>query len=160
MILVDIVLFLIILSFIGRGYRNGFVESLGELVGAVIAFLVARFFAPGLGQILVLLMPGRLGLAQFVGFVLVFVIVLRLIGWLFTLADSLLKIITSLPIISSLDKIIGAVLGIFTGIVLVGSASYTVLTLHLDPTLMTWLGSSTVARWSMSAFTSVLRFLL
>lgn len=160
MILVDIVLFLIILSFIGRGYRNGFVESLGELVGAVIAFLAARFFAPGFGQILVLLMPGRLGLAQFVGFVLVFVVVLRLIGWLFTLADSLLKIITSLPIISSLDKVIGAVLGVFTGIVFVGSVTYTVLTLHFDPTLMTWLGGSTVARWSMSAFTSVLRFLL
>jgi uncharacterized membrane protein required for colicin V production len=160
MILVDIVLLLIILSFVGRGWRNGFVEMLGELVGAVLAFIAARFFAPGLGQILVLLMPGRLGLAQFIGFVIVFVIVIRLVGWLFTLADKLLKIVTSLPIISSVDKIIGAILGLITGVVLVGSSVYVVLTLRLDPTLISWLGGSTVARWSMSAFTSVLRFLL
>ncbi len=160
MILVDIVLLLIILSFVGRGWRSGFVEALGELIGAVIAFVVARYFAPGLGQILVLLMPGRLGLAQFIGFVIVFIIVIRLVGWLFTLADKILKIITSLPIISSVNKIIGAILGLFTGIVLVGSSVYVVLSLRLDPTLLTWLGGSTVARWSMSAFTSVLRFLL
>jgi uncharacterized membrane protein required for colicin V production len=160
MILVDIVLLLIILSFVGRGWKNGFVESLGELVGAVIAFVAARFFAPGLGQILVLLMPGRLGLAQFIGFVIVFVLVLRLVGWLFTLADKILKIITKLPIISSVDKLLGAILGLFSGLVLVGSSVYVVLTLRLDPTLMTWLGGSTVAHWTMSAFTSVLRFLL
>jgi uncharacterized membrane protein required for colicin V production len=133
---------------------------LGELVGAVLAFIAARFLAPGLGQILVLLMPGRLGLAQFIGFVIVFVIVIRLVGWLFTLADKLLKIVTALPIISSVDKIIGAILGLLTGVVLVGSSVYVVLTLRLDPTLISWLGGSTVARWSMSAFTSVLRFLL
>ncbi|MCE9585810.1 CvpA family protein [Candidatus Uhrbacteria bacterium] len=160
MILVDIVLLLIILSFVGRGWRNGFVEMLGELVGAVIAFIAARFLAPGLGQILVLFMPGRLGLAQFIGFVIVFVLVIRLVGWLFTLADKILKIVTSLPIISSVDKIIGAVLGLLTGIILVGSSVYVVLTLRLDPTLMTWLGGSTIGRLTMSAFTNVLSFLL
>lgn len=160
MIIVDIVLLLIILSFVGRGWKNGFVEMLGELVGAVIAFIAARFLGPGLGQIFVLFMPGRLGLAQFIGFVIVFILVIRLVGWLFTLADKILKIVTSLPIISSVDKIIGAVLGLLTGIILVGSSVYVVLTLRLDPTLMTWLGGSTIGRLTMSAFTSVLSFLL
>lgn len=160
MILVDIVLLLIILSFVGRGWRNGLIETLGELVGAVIAFVAARFFSAGLGQIIVLLMPGRLGLAQFIGFVIVFVLVLRLVGWLFTLADKVFKIVTKLPIISSIDKLAGAILGLLSGFVLVGSSVYVVLSLRLDPTLMNWLGGSTIGRWTMSAFTSVLSFLL
>ena len=161
MILVDIVLLLIILSFVGRGWKNGFVEMLGELVGAVIAFIAARYFGPGLWTDLCSFYARPIGSCSiyrfcdrvYLGHAACWMVV-------YLLADKILKIVTSLPIISSVDKIIGAVLGLFTGIVLVGSSVYVVLTLRLDPTLITWLGGSTIGRLTMSAFTSVLRFLL
>lgn len=160
MILVDIVLLLIILSFVGRGWRNGLVETLGELIGEVIAFVVARMFSSTIGGVVTVFLPGRPGLAEFIGFVLIFTVVLRIVGWLFAWVDRVLKIVTKLPILSSIDKIAGAILGIFTGLLLVGSSVYVVLTLRLDPTLMTWLGGSTIGRFTMTIFTHLLRFLL
>jgi len=160
MILVDIVLLLIILSFVGRGWRNGLVETLGELVGEIIAFVVARSFSSSVGSIVSLFLPGRSGLAEFIGFVLIFVVILRFVGWFFTWVDRVLKIVTKLPIISSIDKIAGAILGIFTGLILVGSSVYVVLTLRLDPTLVAWLSGSFIGRSTMTLFTNALRFLL
>ncbi len=158
--IVEIVLILVILSLTARGWRQGLIETLGELVGAVIAFLVARAFSPWLAGIFVPFMPGRDGFARFIAFVIVALIVARLVGFLFGLADSLLHIITHLPLVKLAQKIIGAALGFLSGIVLVGSATYLVLFYRLDPTLIRWLGGSTVASWCQAAFTTALRFLL
>ncbi|KAA0206377.1 CvpA family protein [Candidatus Uhrbacteria bacterium] len=158
--IVEIVLILLILSLTARGWRQGLIETLGELVGAVIAFMVARAFSPWFAGILVPFMPGRDGLARFIAFVIIALIVARLVGFLFGLADSLLRIITHLPLVKLTQKIIGAILGFLSGIVLVGSATYLVLFYRLDPTLIRWLGGSSVASWCQAAFTTALRFLL
>lgn len=160
MLIVEIILALIILALTARGWRQGLIETLGELVGAVIAFLVARAFSPWLAGFFVPFMPGRDGLARFIAFVIIALIVARLVGFLFGLADSLLHIITHLPLVKLAQKIIGAILGFLSGIVLVGSTTYLVLFYRLDPTLMGWFGGSTVAQWSQAVFTNLLRFLL
>lgn len=160
MLLVDIILVVILLSFAARGWKNGVIESLGELIGAVLAFLAARAWSPWLGGIIGTLLPGREGLARFIAFVIVFLIVARLIGWLFALAAKILKIVTSLPLISLVNKILGAIFGFLGGIVLVGSSVYLALTFRLDATLISWLGSSSVALWTERVFSSLLRFLL
>lgn len=158
--IVEIILAVIILALAARGWRKGLVETLGELVGAVIAFLVARAFSPWVASLLIPFMPGREGMARFVAFVIIAIIVARLVGMLFGLADKVLHIITHLPLVKLVQKIIAAVLGFLSGIVLVGSTSYLVMFYRLDPTLMGWLGGSIVARWCQLAFANVLGFLL
>jgi hypothetical protein len=56
--------------------------------------------------------------------------------------------------------LIGALCGLLSGIVLVGSTVYLVMNFRLDPTLMDWLSRSTVAGWTRLAFENVLAFLL
>lgn len=148
--LVELILVLILLALGVRGWRQGLVESLGELVGAIIAFIVARATSPFFGT----------GMGRFVAFVIIALLVARLVGWLFHLADKLLRIVTGLPLINLVQKFIGAIFGFVSGIVLVGSTTYIVLFYRLDPRLMGWLGGSVVARWCESAFTRVLPFLL
>ena len=160
MLIVDIILVLILLGLAGRGWKQGFVESLAELIGAVIAFLIARTFSPWLGSLFGTMMPGRAGLAQFIAFIIIFLLVAKLIGWVLMLAAKMLKIITSLPIISLVNKLLGGILGLLSGIVFVGSSVYLVLTFHLEPHLVAWLGSSTVARFTERIFATMLRFLL
>lgn len=160
MLIVEIILAIVILSFAGRGWKAGLIESLGELVGSVIAFLAARWLSSYMAIPFSAIFPGREGLARFVAFVIIFTLVLKLIGWLFMLAAKLLKIVTALPIVSLVDSALGAVCGFLSGIVLVGSTVYLVMTYRLDPHLMVWLGGSTVAQWSQAAFENVLRFLL
>ncbi|HVM90706.1 MAG TPA: CvpA family protein [Verrucomicrobiae bacterium] len=148
---VEIILLVILLAVTGRGWKIGVIESLGELVGAVIAFEVGRYVSAWFGTT---------GVARFVVFVIVALIIAKLIGTLFHIAAKVLKIVTSLPLISLVNKILGGLLGLLSGIVLIGSTTYIVLFYRLDPTLMSWLGSSHVALWCESAFSSTLRFLL
>lgn len=147
---VELILVIILLALAGRGWRQGLVESLGEVVGAVIAFVVARAASPFFGS----------GMGRFIAFVIIALLVARLIGWLFHLADKILRIVTRLPLINMAQKFIGAILGFISGIILVGSTTYIVLFYRLDPSLMGWLGGSMVARWCEAAFSRLLPFLL
>ena len=89
--IVEIVLLLILAALASRGWKIGFVESLGELVGAVIAFLVARWVSGWFGAT---------GWTRFIVFVLVALVVSKLVGTLFQIAAKILKIVTSLPFIN------------------------------------------------------------
>jgi hypothetical protein len=148
---IEIILIVLLLAVAARGWKIGFVESLGELVGAVIAFEVGRYVSAWFGST---------GVTRFLVFVIVALVISKLIGTLFHIAAKLLKIVTSLPLISLLNKALGGLLGLLSGIVLIGSTTYIVLFYRLDPTLMSWLGSSHVALWCESTFSSTLRFLL
>lgn len=150
MFIVEIVLLVILLVAAGRGWRQGLVDSFGELAGAILAFIVARAVSPWFGT----------GLTRFIAFVIVALIVAKLVGMVFHFAAKLLKIVTNLPLIHLVNNILGAILGFLSGVVLVGSTTYIVLYYRLDPTLMGWLGGSTIARWCESIFSSALRFLL
>ena len=55
---------------------------------------------------------------------------------------------------------IGAIIGLAEGIVIVGASTYLVLALRVDASLMTWLGSSTVAKYCETIFFKLLGFLL
>jgi uncharacterized membrane protein required for colicin V production len=160
MLLVDIILILILVGFLGRGWKSGFVDALGELIGAIIAFLVARWLSLPLAIPIGLLMPDHPGLARFIAFLLIFLLVGKLISWLFSLVAKVLKIVTSLPLISLVNKILGGITGFLTGVVFVGSAVYLVFTFRLDDRLVRWLAASAVARYTENVFSTVLRFLL
>ncbi|MEI7512644.1 MAG: CvpA family protein [Candidatus Uhrbacteria bacterium] len=148
--IVEIILVVLLLALAARGWKLGIVESLGELVGAVLAFMIARYASGWFG----------VGTSRFIAFVVIALIVAKLVGTLFHIASKLLKIVTTLPLISLVNKFLGGILGFLSGIVLIGSAVYIVFFYRLDATLMSYLGGSQVALWCQSAFSSSLRFLL
>lgn len=160
MVLTDLILILILLALAARGWKHGFVESLGEFLGAIIAFLAARWLSVPLAAPVGVLIPDNPGLARFIAFLIIFLIVAKLVGWLFNLAATLLKVVTRLPLISLANKILGGILGFLTGIVFVGSAVYLVLTFRLDDWLVRQLAGSFVARYTEQVFSSLLRFLI
>lgn len=160
MLLVDLILIVLLLAFAASGYQKGFVVTLGQLIGAVIGFLVARAGSPAFGAVVGIFLPGRAGLAQFIAFVLIFLIIDRLVGWVFGLAEAVIGILTRLPILSTINHLLGAIIGLAEGFVLIGSSVYLVLTFHLDPTLVTWLSGSVIAGYAERVFYSVLGILL
>lgn len=158
--LVDLILILILIALAFRGWKHGFVDSLGEFIGAIISFLVARAVSEPLAAPLGFIAPGNPGLVRFIAFLIVFLVVMKLIGWLFSLAAKALKLVTSLPLISLANKILGGILGFLTGIIFVGSAVYLVLTYRLDDWLVRQLAGSMVARYTEQVFSSMLRYLI
>ncbi len=157
---IDLVLVLILIGFGVLGWKRGFILTIGQVIGSIIGFLIARTTSPWLGAVIALFMPSRPGLAQLIAFIIIFFIIERLIGILVGLVNVVFKIITALPIISSVDKFLGFVLGIVEGIVFVGSSVYLVMTLRLDASLMAWLSSSTVSHYVQQAFQYLLGYFL
>ncbi len=160
MLIVDILILVILAVFVLSGSRNGFIQSLGQLVGAVLGFAVARDWSPWLGTILHSFLPGTDGMARFIAFVLIFIFVDRIIGLLFGIADKLFSLVTRLPFVSSVNALLGAIIGFAEGVVIVGASTYLVLALRVDASLMAWLGGSKVAKMTEAIFFKLLGFLL
>ena len=122
MILFEILAVIVIAAFVANGVKAGAIETLGRVVGAVLGFLIARSFSGWLVGFASIIMPKDW--AYLVSFLFIFLVVDTLIGMLFRLADTILKIFTSLPILKQINGLIGAILGFLESIVVVGGASW------------------------------------
>lgn len=157
MLIVEVVLFLILLSFVIQGARHGLLVVLGDLVGLIAGFLIARTWYIWLADRFIWLLPGRTGLVRAIAFVLIWVLVHALIGWG---ARALSRLISWMPLSGIVGTVLGAIAGLVQGAFFIGISVYLVMRFRIDPALMTWLGSSRIARWSEQIFHRVLGSLL
>ena len=161
MLIAEIVFGVLILLGIGRGYKAGAVQGLADILSSIIAFVLARWSYGFFAKLLALLVPnGDSGLAKFLAFILVFLAIWKVISMLIGIVVVMLKIVTSLPIISWLNKMLGAILGFALSVIFIGSTAYLVINTKLDPTLIKWFSSSVIAGYCQKAFMNVLFFLV
>ena len=160
MLLVEIVLVIALAVFTAHGAKAGFVKSLGQLIATVLAFVAAKAWSPEFGRLIEVVLPRQESLARFLAFFVIFLIVDRLLGFFLRLVAGLLGIVTRLPIISSVNALLGAVLGFGEGIVLVGSLIYLVTTLRFSSLLLGWVNGSVVAGYTERVFYTVLGYFL
>ncbi len=158
--LVDGLLALILVGFAVLGYRRGIVQTVGQLLGAVLGFWIAKTWALPIASTVGLVIPLSAAFIQVMVFIVIFFIADRLVGLVFWLLDKLFKIVTLLPFLSSLDSLLGGLIGLFEGVFLIGSLSYIIITLHLNPTWMAWITHSRIASFSQTVFYRLLGFLV
>ncbi len=158
MLLVDVLLVIAIIGFAGAGWKDGFVQTFGRLVGAVLGFIAARAWSVYLTGILALFMP--VGIAHLIAFLIIFVFITRLIGFIFKLAEAFFKILSVIPFLKTINAFLGAIVGLAEGIIILGGAIYLILAYNLEPHLVTWLSGSGVAHWINNTFHTLLGFLL
>jgi uncharacterized membrane protein required for colicin V production len=122
MLIVDIVVLIALLGFIGNGWRAGAIETLGRVLGAVIGYLVAKSYTGWLVGIVGLFVPKTW--AFLVSFVIVFLVVDHIVGLLFHIVEGILKVVTWLPIIKQINGLIGAIFGFIEGIIVIGGIAW------------------------------------
>lgn len=157
---VDIILAAFLFWFTFLGYQRGLVQTVGQLVGAVGGFWIAKTWALPLANTVHLFTSLDRAWTQLIIFVLVFVIADRLVAFVFWLADRLFRIVTILPFLSTIHTLLGAVVGFFEGVFLIGSLSYVIITLRLNPAWLAWISRSRLATFSQDVFYRVLGFLV
>ncbi|MFA6429920.1 MAG: CvpA family protein [Patescibacteria group bacterium] len=160
MLLVEIILALVLFGFVAAGWKDGLFLTLGKLIGAVLGFVVARSMYSWVGSLFVLLLPSRPGIARFIAFLAIYVLVDQLVGLIFRIVSAIFSIATIIPFTKTIGRILGAVIGAFVGVTLVGSCVYAIIRFNLDATLVAWVSSSTIAGYTEMAFRSLLGFLL
>ena len=158
MTLFNIVLILILLAFIGLGLRDGFIVALGRIVGAIIGFVAARAWYVPAAPLLTWLMPE--GWAKVVMFLIIFILVDRLMGWIFSALDKTYDFLAKIPFMKSANHLIGALVGLIEGIVIMGGVVWVIKTFKLLPFIASYLDQSSVATAIYKLFLALLGVLL
>ncbi len=156
----DIFLLVLLLGFAVNGWRRGAIATLSQLVSIIVSFFVARAVYITAAGWLSILLPGRPELAQGLSFLAVFLLVQQLCRLVLSLLDAVFHLLTIVPFVSTINKLIGLVLGAAVGTLFIGGAVYASIFLHLDDRWVSWLTHARVGRFAEMVFYRALGFLL
>ncbi|MFA6427377.1 MAG: CvpA family protein [Candidatus Magasanikbacteria bacterium] len=159
MSLFDIILLVLVGGFAMAGFWFGFVHTLGSLVGTLLgAFLASRYYEP-MAEWLIRVTGWPENTSRVFMFIVAFFIINRLVGFLFWIVDKFLSIITRLPFIKSLNRLLGLALGLFEGVVTVGLILLFIERFPLSERIMSMVVASTVAPY-VTSVAEILWFLM
>jgi uncharacterized membrane protein required for colicin V production len=124
MALFDLTLFIIIAGFGLFGLWFGFIHTLGSLVGTIVgAFVAGRYYEPA-ADVLINITGWSDNLSRVFMFILFFLVVNRLVGFVFWIIEKTMRLAIRLPFLRSINRLLGGVLGIFEGLITVGISLY------------------------------------
>jgi len=150
MSLFDIILLIIIGGFAMFGFWFGLIHTLGSLLGTVFgAYLASRYYEPMADWLMNITGWGG-NVTKVIMFIIAFLIINRLVGFAFWIVDKMTSFFTSLPFISSLNRFLGLILGLFEGLVTVGLIIYFIERYPVSEKLMEWIAMSAVAPYTTS----------
>lgn len=145
MFLIDIILLSIIGGFALFGLWFGFIQTVGSLVGTVFgAYLASRYYEPMADWIIHVTGWGE-NTSRVLMFIIAFLVINRLVGFVFWILDKFLSILTHLPFIASINRLLGFVLGAIEGAITLGLVIFFIERFPLSEKIMGALAGSTVA---------------
>lgn len=148
---INIILLGVIAGFALFGFSFGVIATLGSLVGTIIgAFFASRWYeAPA---IWIHAFTGWSDNAsKVIAFIIIFVIINRLVGFVFYLLDHSFGLVLKLPVISGINRLLGALVGLVEGVVAIGLAMLIISRFPLNQELMAALNQSSVAAFCAGA---------
>jgi len=130
----DLLLLLVIAGFVFYGLFFGLIRTIGSLLGFIGGLYLAVLYYDKLYGYAKDLSFGYENLGKIVSFLIIFILVNRLICFLFSLLSKGLDIISFIPFIKTIDKLGGAILGFLEGAIILGLLFY-VLSIYKMPIL-------------------------
>jgi len=121
------------------GFRKGFLETLGGILGIIVATVIAGKFYLLLGSFL-----GGNNLSNFISFLVIFFIILKIVGLSFWILGKIFQLISIVPFLQSFDRLLGAVLGLLEGILVLTVVMYFLSKYPLNQWLLTQMQSSII----------------
>lgn len=158
--LVDVILILILFSFMTAGFVFGLIRSIGSLVGLTIGIWAAGHYFMPLAEWLTPILRGNSSLANIAAFFIVFFIINRLTVLIFNLLDKGFSLLTIIPFLKTINRFGGLCLGTIEGILITGVAIYVIAKFAPDSGFVAnTLNESQFAHW-LVAITQFLTVLL
>ncbi|MEA2088987.1 MAG: CvpA family protein [Patescibacteria group bacterium] len=124
MIIFDVILLIILTVFVVWGLFAGFIEALGSLVGIVLGIIVAgKYYIVFFGWFDCFLPLGDRTL-KVIAFLIIFILTAKLVGLLFFIIDKIFKLISIIPFLKTINRLLGAILGLAEGVFIAGGCVY------------------------------------
>ncbi|EKD43622.1 MAG: hypothetical protein ACD_72C00200G0002 [uncultured bacterium] len=140
----DLVLILIIAGFGLFGLWFGLVHTLGSLIGTVAGvYLASRYYEPVANWLVTTTGWGE-NFSKTLIFVIAFFIINRLVGVVFWILDKILGLITHLPFINSINRMLGLAFGLLEGSIVLGITFYFISKFPFGDHLVAWMADSKV----------------
>lgn len=160
MFIFDIILVIILAGFVFYGFFFGFIRVVGMLSGVVAGTWVAIRYYNYLFNLISNWWPGNPQIGKAVCFIVCFSLVTHLIGWLFVIFDHAFKVAAIIPFLKTINRLLGALLGLVEGVLLFGLLFYITDRYIPEEVLFgQWLNKSELAQLFIS-FSKVLAPLL
>lgn len=152
----DAVLIVLLFGFIFFGLFMGLIQTFGALVGVVLgAWAAGHYFLPLAGWI-----SGIIGFSnntiKVIIFILLFILINQLIGFLFWVLNKIFHIIAVIPFLKTINRLAGAFLGLIEGSMVLGLILYIISKYSLGARIDNALKASKVA----PKFITIARILL
>lgn len=151
----DMILVVLISGFAFTGFWFGLIHMIGSLVGIVVAAVLAGNYFDFIASKLSFLFGGRENLGRVTTFVIIFLLVTRLVGFVFWLINKAFNLIAFLPFLKTANRIGGALLGLVEGIILTALALYLVVRYPLGETITNALSNSMVVDYLLEVANKV-----
>ncbi len=124
MTLFDLILILIVFGFVWFGFWFGLIHALGGLVGLIVGAAVASRWYDDLAEKILFLFGSQGNLAKVVSFLIIYIITNRLVGFIFFIIGRILRPITHLPFLKTINRVAGAFIGFVEGSLTIGLILY------------------------------------
>lgn len=116
----DLILLLILFGFVWFGFWFGLIHSLGGIFGIILgAVLASRWYEPVAAKLL-FVFGGNMNAAKVVCFIILFVIIWRLVGLIFSIINKVFNLFTFLPFLKTINRLAGALVGFLEGALILG----------------------------------------
>lgn len=141
----DLVLLIIISGFALFGLWFGLVHTVGSLIGTAFGvYLASRYYEP-VASWVINFSGWNQNYVKVIVFVIAFLLITRLVGFVFWVMEKFLTIFTRMPFIHGLDRMLGAIFGALEGAIVVGVSLFFISRFPISLTFMAGLGESQLA---------------
>lgn len=149
----DMGLIVIIAGFALAGLWYGLVNMVVSLIGTIAGiYLATRFYSP-ISTWIINTTGWDQNLARVVIFIAVFIIILKLVEFIFWIIKKILGIVTKLPGIHGLDRLLGMIFGLIEAVLILGIIFYFVARFPISSWFMTQMAQSRLVPYLVQTVT-------
>ncbi|MBU1036445.1 CvpA family protein [Patescibacteria group bacterium] len=124
MSILDIIILVILAGFVWKGVRLGLIEGVGGIIGLFVGVYFASVYYDEVGEFFEGFLFGSETLAAILGFLLIFILVNRLIAFVFWIINKVFNIIAIIPFLKTFNRLLGGIFGLIEGLILIGIILY------------------------------------
>ncbi|MEK7166823.1 MAG: CvpA family protein [Patescibacteria group bacterium] len=118
--LLDIFIIVILFCFLLAGFRFGFIQAIGALVGFVVGIFLAILYYKVLANFSLPLFLGNLKIAQIVCFLFILIFSSQLVGFIFYIINKIFNFIAIIPFLKTFNRLLGGIFSLIEGILILG----------------------------------------